>query len=711
MEQTQNLKYGRYQVLRTLGNGAMGIVYEAHDPQIDRHVALKVLRQDRLTSDTYIRRFIKEAVAIGRLSHPRIVTVYDAGQDNEAVYIAMEFLEGAPLDAVMAQRRPSLSEVVDIGCQVAEALDYAHSRGIVHRDVKPSNLLMRTDGLIKITDFGIAHIEDPAVTKQTQAGEILGTPAYMSPEQVMGKEVDGRSDLFSLGVILYEMSTGQKPFRGPTLTSILREIVDSLPRIPEGIQPELPPGFRTVIMKCLSKRPEDRYQTGRELAEALKDCLEAPRPAPQPEPVSEPVPSHRAFPLKLLAIPSALVLAGLLAYGAYQYMPKRAAGPGQPPVTTFGSTARSTLPPTTQPHATVPSTSVPSTTLPPASASAGKDTGIPAGAAASGKSDAPATASNATAGTAAGGAEKISAAAVAQDVNVATAAGSASGSTGKEPEDPFQIAMAEGTAAFERKQYETAQQSFSTALGFKSDSNAYFYLLSSMIELRRDSQAKDTFDKASSLFPEATGLYAIYARYLVAQGRTREAGKVMDRAYALMPNDPTVRQWKDYIESLEKPAAIATATVPTAATTTTMPAKVLPPYPLESTRTRKVSAAAEKEKAQALFTLAKKENKRLQWDECLAGKAVQRAKDMIAAGYFDHNAPNSATNPAWKLISSCRKVANGGENLAQGYHPAETIHQELMKSSTHRRNILSSKYRYMGVGCSDYICVEFFAGP
>ncbi|MCE5241653.1 MAG: protein kinase [Syntrophobacteraceae bacterium] len=707
MEQTQNLKYGRYQVLRTLGNGAMGIVYEAHDPQIDRHVALKVLRQDRLTSDTYIRRFIKEAVAIGRLSHPRIVTVYDAGQDNEAVYIAMEFLEGAPLDAVMAKRRPSLSEVVDIGCQVAEALDYAHSRGIVHRDVKPSNLLMRTDGLIKITDFGIAHIEDPAVTKQTQAGEILGTPAYMSPEQVMGKEVDGRSDLFSLGVILYEMSTGQKPFRGPTLTSILREIVDGLPRIPEGIQPELPPGFRTVIMKCLSKRPEDRYQTGRELAEALKGCLEPPRPTPQPEPVPETLPPHRGFSLKFLAIPSALVLAGLLAYGTYQYMPKRTAGPGEPPATTVGSTARSTLPPTTQPHATVPSTSVPPTTIPPATVSDGKDTGIPTGTTVSGKSDAPAAASSgSTAGSAAGGAEKISAAAVAQDVNVATAAGSTSGSTGKEPEDPFQKAMAEGTAAFERKQYETAQQSFSTALGFKSDSNAYFYLLSTMIELHRDNQAKDTFDKASSLFPEAPGLYAIYARYLVAQGRTQEAGKVMDRAHALMPNDATIRQWREYIASLNKPAVTAT----TVATTTTMPAKMLPPYPM-STRTRKVSAAAEREKAQALFTFAKKENKRLQWDDCLAGKAVQRAKDMIAAGYFDHNAPNSATNPAWKLISSCRKVANGGENLAQGYHSAETIHQELMKSSTHRRNILSSKYRYMGVGCSEYICVELFAGP
>ena len=197
------MNYGRHRIVKELGKGAMGVVYQAHDPQIDRLVALKVLRPDRVTTEAFLQRFMKEAKAIGRLSHPNMVIVYDVGEDHGTVYIAMEFLEGKPLNEIIQMDVFQPEEIIDLGVQVAEALDYAHRKGIIHRDIKPSNIIVQPDGQIKITDFGIAHIEDPEATQQTQAGEILGTPAYMSPEQVLSQPVDGRSDLFSLGVILY----------------------------------------------------------------------------------------------------------------------------------------------------------------------------------------------------------------------------------------------------------------------------------------------------------------------------------------------------------------------------------------------------------------------------------------------------------------------------------------------------------------------------
>ena len=195
------MKYGRYEIVGELGKGSMGVIYKAHDPQIDRVIALKVLRHDRVTSEEFVKRFYKEAKAIGRLSHSAIVTIYDVGQDKGTIYIAMEFLEGPSFDGIIQERRLSPEEIVDLGAQVAEALDYAHQQGIVHRDIKPANIILTPTGQVKITDFGIARIEDPSAPQQTQAGEILGTPSYMSPEQVMGQPVDGRSDLYSLGVI------------------------------------------------------------------------------------------------------------------------------------------------------------------------------------------------------------------------------------------------------------------------------------------------------------------------------------------------------------------------------------------------------------------------------------------------------------------------------------------------------------------------------
>ncbi|MGB5984264.1 MAG: serine/threonine-protein kinase [Desulfobacterales bacterium] len=271
------MNYGRYQITGEIGRGTMGVVYEAHDPQIDRRIALKVLRQDWITSEEIVQRFIKEARAIGRLSHPKIVTVYDVGQDHGTIYIAMEYLDGQPLNDIIREGRLPMADNIIIAIQVAEALDYAHQKGIVHRDIKPGNIIFISDKLVKVTDFGIARIEDPAGLQQTQAGEILGTPMYMSPEQVLGQPVDGRSDIYALGVILYELVTGQRPFKGNNLASIFHSITHDVPPAPDRIQTSLPPDLASAIMKAMDKKPGNRFQNGGEMIEALRGCLQALR--------------------------------------------------------------------------------------------------------------------------------------------------------------------------------------------------------------------------------------------------------------------------------------------------------------------------------------------------------------------------------------------------------------------------------------------------
>lgn len=273
------MQYGRYQITKELGRGSMGVVYQAHDPQIDRSIALKVLRPDRMSSEDFVQRFMKEAKAIGRMSHQNIVTVYDVGEDQGTVYIAMEFLEGCPLNTFTHERILSAAEIAEIGIQVAESLDYAHTRGIVHRDIKPQNIMITPDLKVKITDFGIAHIEDPDASHQTQAGEILGTPNYMPPEQVIGKKVDGRSDLYSLGVILYELSAGTRPFKGDNLAAIFHAITTETPARPDTLNTQLPAALSDIVMKCLEKDPAARFQSGKELAAALKTILKAEEPA------------------------------------------------------------------------------------------------------------------------------------------------------------------------------------------------------------------------------------------------------------------------------------------------------------------------------------------------------------------------------------------------------------------------------------------------
>jgi len=268
------MKYGRYEIIKELGKGGMGVVYQAHDPQIDRSVALKVLRVDRVVNEEFVLRFFKEAKFIGRLSHPNIVTVYDVGRDHGTIYIAMEYLQGEAFNEVIRSGRLNVEKIIDITLQVADALGYAHNKGIVHRDIKPSNIILTDEGGVKLTDFGIARSEDSTAAQQTQTGVILGTPFYMSPEQVMGKRVDGRSDLFSLGVILYELIVGRKPFEGDHFTAIFRAITDDIPVAPLRIDASIPPSLSDLIMKALSKNPDERFQTGKEMGDALKSCLQ-----------------------------------------------------------------------------------------------------------------------------------------------------------------------------------------------------------------------------------------------------------------------------------------------------------------------------------------------------------------------------------------------------------------------------------------------------
>jgi len=320
------VKYGRYEIMGELGKGSMGVIYRAHDPQIDRVVALKVLRPDRVISEEFVQRFLKEAKAIGRLSHPSIVTVYDIGRDLGTIYIAMEFLEGSSLDGIIQKKRFNLEEIVDLGVKVAEALDYAHQLMIVHRDIKPGNIVLTPKGQPKITDFGIAHIEDPSAAQQTQAGEILGTPSYMSPEQVMGQPVDGRSDLYSLGVILYELSTGVRPFRGNNMAATFRSITQDAPVEPAKQDPSVSPALSELIMKSLNKISDKRFQTGKAMAEALKSCLKKEEPVALPQEPSKEKLKHRSLFL-FIALVVITMAGGLI----YYFWPKPPVPPPVPP--------------------------------------------------------------------------------------------------------------------------------------------------------------------------------------------------------------------------------------------------------------------------------------------------------------------------------------------------------------------------------------------
>ncbi len=270
-------KLGKYEIRRELGSGAMGVVYEGWDPGIARRVAIKTVRRDQLDraeAGEILARFQREAQAAGRLSHPNIVGIYEYGEDDGTAFIAMEFIEGRELkDYFDANERFALPEIGRIMVQLLAALGHAHQNGITHRDIKPANIILLKDGTVKVADFGIARIES---SNLTQAGAVLGTPAYMSPEQFMGQTVDGRSDLFSAGVILYQFLTGDKPFTG-TLTTIMHKVLKEDPPAPSELNVQVPRPFDALIRQALAKRPEDRFQSAQAFAAAIDTALQKPQ--------------------------------------------------------------------------------------------------------------------------------------------------------------------------------------------------------------------------------------------------------------------------------------------------------------------------------------------------------------------------------------------------------------------------------------------------
>jgi serine/threonine-protein kinase len=333
-------RIGRYVVVRELGRGGMGVVYEAVDPQIGRHVAIKVINLQAFTTPEECAalrdRLFREARSAGALSHPGIVVVYDVGEDNQMAYIAMECVDGPSLHQLLTSgHRLQPAEALDVLRQAAAALDYAHQRGIVHRDVKPANLLLHQKHQVKIADFGIARISfEP---KYTMTGTVMGTPDYMSPEQIEAQPTDGRSDQFSLAVMAYELLTGATPFHGGSYASIMHRIVAGPRPSAHTANPALPAAVDEVLNRAMAQLPEQRYPSCAEFVGALETAVRSPQnvavpiPAPAPVPAPVPLPRRRDYRIAyLVAGVAALVL--VLAGAAYYFLhfSKGRAGPLPP---------------------------------------------------------------------------------------------------------------------------------------------------------------------------------------------------------------------------------------------------------------------------------------------------------------------------------------------------------------------------------------------
>ena len=261
---------GRYEIIEELGRGSMGIVYKARDPLIGRLVAIKAIDLKVLTEEEkarYEARFYQEAKAAGLLNHPNLVTIHDLGEAGDIAYIAMEYLEGHDLEH---EERVTTDEALNIAIQAAAGLHFAHEHGVVHRDIKPSNIMLLKNSHVKVCDFGIARMASSLL--HTRTGIILGSPLYMSPEQVQGGQIDRRSDIFSLGIVLHEMLTGQAPFSGDTAAAVMNHIVHDDPPKPSAVNAKVPEMLDSILARCLAKKPADRYQTAGELEHDLRVC-------------------------------------------------------------------------------------------------------------------------------------------------------------------------------------------------------------------------------------------------------------------------------------------------------------------------------------------------------------------------------------------------------------------------------------------------------
>jgi serine/threonine protein kinase len=276
------VQVGRYEILEIIGTGATGRVARAHDPMIGRQVAIKLLAKE-LAKGEGRQRFLQEARVVGQLSHPSIITLHDMGIDEatQTPYLVMEFLEGQPLDRILEKGSLPYPRACAIVAEVACALGAAHRRGVIHGDVKPANVLITDDGRVKLMDFGMARLS----SHDTGVTPLLGTPAYWCPEQIMGKPQDARSDIFSLGIVLYELVTGKRPFDAESLQGICSRVLSSTPLPPSHANPSVPTGFDELVARCLAKDPIARYGMGETLAEDLYPFARrktVPQPAPQP---------------------------------------------------------------------------------------------------------------------------------------------------------------------------------------------------------------------------------------------------------------------------------------------------------------------------------------------------------------------------------------------------------------------------------------------
>ena len=266
----------RYQIIKSIGEGGMANVYLAYDTILDRNVAVKVLRGDLATDEKFVRRFQREALSASSLSHPNIVEVYDVGEDNGQYYIVMEYIEGCQLKQLLKKRgRLTLSEVIDIMLQITDGLSVAHDAYIIHRDIKPQNIMILDSGLVKITDFGIAMAMNS--TQLTQTNSVMGSVHYLPPEQANGKGSTLQSDIYSMGILMYELLTGELPYKGDNAVEIaLKHLKEKIPSVREKL-PEIPQSVENIIIKATAKNPKNRYADARSMNEDLRTCLDDSR--------------------------------------------------------------------------------------------------------------------------------------------------------------------------------------------------------------------------------------------------------------------------------------------------------------------------------------------------------------------------------------------------------------------------------------------------
>ena len=249
----------------------MGIVYQAFDPVVERHVAIKTIRFDDSSGADRLESLRREAKSVGRFEHPNIVTLYDAGETDGLFYMAMQLVQGETLrESISRQRWYKVPRIVDIFRQILEGLGYAHDHGVIHRDIKPANIMITPDGAVKLADFGVSKLIEPGIS---DSGLVVGTPSYMSPEQVLGRAVDARSDLFSLGCTLYEVVTGERAFPGDSATAVMYKIVHEAPAPPASLRPGIDPDLQEIVLKALANDPDDRFANCREMGRALEDCM------------------------------------------------------------------------------------------------------------------------------------------------------------------------------------------------------------------------------------------------------------------------------------------------------------------------------------------------------------------------------------------------------------------------------------------------------